>query len=266
MFPRVENVKRKKTVSKWIFLTTYLKVAAILVLGIIIGAVALHWGTKREPVLCTAIAPKGSVSQTILPDSTIIYLNAGSKLTYSIDPDSYQREVYLTGEAWFKVTHNQKRPFVVHTDYYNVNVLGTEFNVKAYLGDERIETTLEKGSVKITSSEKMRIAQDLILKPGEQLVFNKDEKTLRIRQVDTKLFTSWKDNKLEFIKMSLKDLIVLLERRYGVNIKVEDQEILKYHYSGTIKNESILEILDIIEHTLPVRHVIDNQIIRIYRQ
>lgn len=263
---RVNNDRKNEFLLKRFLRVTYFRVAAILVLGIMIGVVTIHLVTKKDPVFCTAIAPKGSISQTILPDSTIIYLNAGSKVIYSINTNRRKREVYLTGEAWFKVSHNPQSPFVVHTDYYDVNVLGTEFNVKAYPGDKRIETTLEKGMVQISSSEKLKIAGNIILNPGEQLVYNKDKKKAQVVQVNTRFFTSWKDNKLEFIKMSLKDLIVLLERRYGVNIKVEDPEILKYHYSGTIKNESILELLDILGHTLAIRHRVDDQTIIIYKK
>ena len=240
----------------WSFIS---KAAAILIAGIFIGNLVSKYSIKKEPTFCTAIAPAGSISKMILPDSTHIYLNAGSKVRYSVDLDGKQREVFLNGEAWFKVRHLNNKPFIVHTDCYDVNVLGTEFNVKAYDSDSRVETTLEKGSVLITSSDDFKISEDIVLKPGEQLIFERELKVLKIKNVNTKLFTSWKDNKLEFIKMNLKELIVLLERKYGVEIVVEDSEILNYHYTGTIKNETILEILSIIEHTMPIQYEIDDQ-------
>ena len=260
----------KKTNSKivkirnieWIYIA---RIAAVLIAGILIGSLLIPDFSKTKPVYCTAIAPEGSVSKLILPDSTYICLNAGSEIRYSVDPDAGQREVFLQGEAWFRVSHTKHRPFVVHTSFYDVNVLGTEFNVKAYRADSRVETTLEKGIVRVNSSEKFRLPEDIYLKPGEQLVYYKETKELQIKPVNTRLFTSWKDNKLEFIKMSLKELIALLERRYGVDIEVDNLEILKFHYSGTIKNESVLEIMEVIEHTLPIRYEIKGQTIKIYK-
>ena len=205
------------------------------------------------------IAPKGSVSQMILADSTLVYLNAGSELWYSPKSKDKKREVFLKGEAWFDVTKQKNRPFVVHTNFYDVNVTGTRFNVKAYETDNEITTTLEEGQVRITSSDKYNLAQTVILNPGEQVAMNKELNEIFVKKVDTKLFTSWKDNKLMFLNMDFKELIVLLERKYGVDIEVDNPDILKYHYSGTIKNESIMEIMEIIKHTLPIQYKIEGQ-------
>ncbi len=262
---RAKKVNRKMRKGRNIEWKTIARIAAVLMIGIFIGSLLIPDFSKTEPVYCTAIAPEGSVSKLILPDSTLICLNAGSEIRYSVDPHAGQREVFLQGEAWFSVSHAKNRPFVVHTSFYEVNVLGTEFNVKAYDADSRVETTLEKGIVRVNSSGKFRLPEDIYLKPGEQLVFNKETNELRIKSVNTRLFTSWKDNKLEFIKMSLNELIVLLERRYGIDIDVENPEILKFHYSGTIKNESVLEIMEVIEHTLPIRYEIKGQTIKIYK-
>ncbi len=233
--------------------------AAILVAGLLIGGLVVNYALKEEPLYVTSIAPKGSVSQMILADSTLVYLNAGSELWYSPKSKDKKREVFLKGEAWFDVTKQPNSPFVVHTNFYDVNVTGTRFNVKAYETDNEITTTLEEGQVRITSSDKYNLPRAIILKPGEQVALNKESNKIAVKQVDTKLFTSWKDNKLMFLNMDFKELIVLLERKYGVDIKVDNPDILKYHYSGTIKNESILEILEIIKHTLPIQYKIEGQ-------
>ena len=237
--------------------------AAILIIGICIGGLVVKYGAKQAPPFITSVAPRGSVSQMMLDDSTLVYLNAGSEIRYSPMARQNKREIFLKGEAWFDVKKNKKRPFIVHTPCYLVHVTGTNFNVKAYETDSEVTTTLEEGEVKISSSEKFKLEKSVTLKPGEQLIFNKDSKKMRIKQVDTKLYTSWKDNKLMFLKMSFGDLIVLLERKYGVDIEVGNPDILKYHYTGTIKNETILEVLEIIKHTLPIEYQIDGQKIRI---
>lgn len=243
------------------------QLAAVLLIGIFLGGLVFtQFSRDDNPAYFTASAPHGSVSRVVLPDNTEVFLNAGSEIKYGFQPKGNQREVILDGEAWFRVTRNEKKPFTVRTGAYAVEVLGTEFNVKAYGTDATVETTLEKGAVRIASSDNFRLSEEIRLKPGEQLVYHREERTIRVKEVETKIYTSWKDNRLEFIRMGLGDLIVLLERKYGVNIKVEDEDILKYHYSGTIKNESILEILEIIQHTLPIRFEINDQTIKIYQK
>ncbi len=199
-----------------------------------------------------------------MPDSTFIYLNAGSEIKYKIDENQKTREVILNGEAWFQVTKMKNKPFVVHTSSYDVKVLGTEFNVKTYESDSRVETTLEKGKVLISPLETSKMSKIVNLLPNEQFVYDKKEKTSIIRKVNTKQYTAWKDNKFIFINMSLKELIIILERKYGVDIEVENNAILKYHYYGTIKNETIIEILEILKKTLPVNYKIVDQTIQIF--
>ena len=229
--------KHKKRVFS---IGSMLRMAASLLLGLVIGSVVLTKHGRREQLFYTSMAPKGSVSQMILPDSTFICLNSGSTLRYSIDGMKDNREVFLDGEAWFQVQKSEDKPFIVHTGIYDVNVKGTEFNIKAYAEDEDVVTTLEKGSITVTSG-KTELKEQSVLKPGQQLVYNKGTGSISVGAVNPRLFTSWKENKLIFINMSLRELVVLLERKYGVDIRVKDPVILDYHYDGTIKNESIIQ-------------------------
>jgi ferric-dicitrate binding protein FerR (iron transport regulator) len=208
----------------------------------------------------------------ILPDSSVVFLNSGTELRYIennqnniITGNKGQRDVFLTGEAWFDVSKNEKKPFVVHTPYYNVEVLGTQFNVKAYPDDNEVATTLEKGKVKITSSEKYTLKETTTLQPGEQLIYTKN-KGITISDVNTRRFTAWKENRLIFINMNLKELFVLLERKYGVEIEVSDDMVLNYHYDSTITNETILEVLNLIAETLPIQYKIEGQRIIIHQK
>jgi transmembrane sensor len=253
------------------FTMNLLKTAAILIIGLFTGILIQNM-QKAEPVFYTAIAPKGSVSQMILPDNTKVYLNAGSELKYTEEaPKNFlagkrgTRKVLLSGEAWFDVSKNEKNPFVVHTPFYNVEVLGTQFNVKAYPEDNECATTLEKGSVKIVSSEKLTLKETTILQPGEQLLYTKN-KGVTIDEVNTRRFTAWKENRLIFINMNLKELFVLLERKYGVDIEAADDIVLDYHYDSTITNETILEVLDLIAETLPIKYRIDGQTVIIQKR
>ena len=254
--------KPKGRIKKLIF--TVSRIAAILFIGLLLG-LSVQYLKKTQPVYYTSIAPKGSISQLVLPDNSIVFLNAGSQLKYSIDGLNGKREVFLEGEAWFDITKNEAKPFVVHTLLYNVNVFGTKFNVKAYKTDEEIVTTLEEGSLQIASSENFKMAENKTLRPGEQLVYNSLKKAIEVKKVETRMFTAWKDNKLIFINMNLKELVVLLERKYGVEIETSDM-ILNYHYDGTIKDETILEVLDLLKETLPVKYKIEGQTILITKK
>jgi ferric-dicitrate binding protein FerR (iron transport regulator) len=262
----LSNIDHKAKIRRFsnkLVLNLWYKVAAVLVFAILVGSAIIKFTSRPEPVYLTATAPRGSISQILLPDSTLIYLNAGTEIKYNIGENQKRREVNLNGEAWFQVTTVKNKPFVVHTSSYDVKVLGTEFNVKAYETDSRVETTLEKGSVMISPTEASNMFKMVELSPSEQFVYDKNVKSLKVRKVNTKQYSAWKDNKLIFINMSLEELIVVLERKYGVDIEVENNTILKYHYYGTIMNETIIEILEILMKTLPISYRIADQKIEI---
>lgn len=263
MFDRLWDrvaVEKQKSKGKKISLRFVYWAAAILVAGIIIGnLLQADFIKPQEASYFISKAPKGSVAETILPDGTIIFLNAGSEIKYVSAQNKKVREVYLDGEAWFNVEKSKEIPFVVHTSFYDVRVMGTEFNVKAYAEEDEITTTLDEGSIEIVSTDKLKLANNVLLKPGEQLVYNKTQKELHVNQVRAEIFSAWKDNKLVFINMSLSELVKLLERKYGIEIKVLDESLLNYHYDGTFKNETIIEVLNILQKTLPINYKLNDQ-------
>lgn len=236
--------------------------AAILITGLFLGYYISSVKRESAPVYYTSVAPKGSVSEMLLPDGTHIFLNSGSEIKYTVDGSDHMREIFLTGEAWFEVAKMKEKPFLVHTSFYDVQVIGTSFNIKAYPEEAEVTTTLEEGSIGVKSSENLKLADEIVLKPGEQLTYNKELNKIQIHEVNTKWYSSWKNNKLVFVNMSLKDLAILLERKYGIEIEIADQSILGYHYDGTIKDETILEILELLKHTLPIQYqIVDQKIV-----
>ena len=257
------DIKPKGQIKKMILMV--FKIAVILISAFLLGF-SVQYLKKKEPVYYTTIAPKGSISQLVLPDNSIVYLNAGSELKYTTEGLNGKREVFLVGEAWFDVAKNKSKTFIVHTGLYNVNVFGTKFNVKAYKTDDEIVTTLEEGSVQITSSATFKLKENLMIRSGEQLVYNSQKNNVEVKQVNPHIFTAWKNNRLIFINMNLKELIILLERKYGVDIEVTDNVILDFHYDGSIKNESIIEVLDLLKETLPIKYKIEGQTILITKK
>jgi len=237
-------------------------IAAAVLIGLIFGIYVSSLKTFQKPIYYTSTSPKGSISEIILPDSSIITLNAGSEIKYSYNGEKGIREVFLNGEAWFDVYNNKKKPYIVHTPCYDIKVTGTKFNVKSYGTENKVTTTLEEGEVILTGTSRFKLAENIRLVPGEQATLDRDTKELVIKEVNTKLFTSWKDNKLIFVNTEMKDVMVLLERRYGFDIEVRNREILGLHYVGTFENKTIIEVLEIIKKQLPIEYkIIDQKII-----
>ena len=119
------------------------------------------------------VAPNGSRSKTILPDGSVVWLNAGSKIYYNKDFSGKLREVRLEGEAFFDIQHNIQKPFIVHASDINIKVLGTAFNVKSYPADTSVETTLIRGLVQVTSSNDKQ-GKPIFLHPNEKIIINKN--------------------------------------------------------------------------------------------
>lgn len=255
--------KRKRDLSVWKnykqFLYRVARVASILAIGLIVGYLLDSDKRGASPVYYTSVAPKGSVSEMFMPDGTHVFMNSGSKIKYSVEGVDGMREVFLDGEAFFHVAKMNGKPFLVHTPFYDVRVTGTTFNVMAYADDQEAATTLVEGSVQILPSESLKLAREVEMKPGEQLIYNSGAKKISVRKVDTSLTTAWKDNKMIFMNMSMKELKVLLERKFGVEIEIGDPRILQYHFDGTFRNETIFEILDIIKRTLPIQYHVEGQ-------
>lgn len=266
MFARLWAVvqeNKKASTGKKRVLRMVSGIAAALVVGLLAGVLLTNPFKTADPVYYAAHSPRGSVSEVILPDETVIFLNADSRIRYTMNGKKGRREVHLEGEAWFDVVKHGKKEFLVHTPYYDVRVTGTQFNIKAYESDNEIATTLEEGEVKILSGKGCNIYGEIRMEPGEQLIYNKGTNRLAMQEVNTEWFTSWKDNKLIFVNMSLEELVVLLERKFGVDIILKNRELLDLHFDGTIKNETIIEILEIIQKTLPIHYRISGQKIEI---
>ncbi|MFA9392433.1 MAG: FecR family protein [Prolixibacteraceae bacterium] len=238
------------------------KVAAsiIILLGLSIGATYYFKANEYMPYSSYVVnTPNGAKSNIILPDSTRIWLNSGSKITYEAD-FSKNRKVYLEGEAYFDVTKNPKNPFVVETSKLNITVLGTAFDVKAYSDENTIEATLVRGSVAISGKNYSKKAKRVLLEPNQKFTYYIDEnKSLLSKEVDTQLYTAWKDNKLIFKNEEMKNLKTVLERWYGMDIEFIDPDLGNYHYTGTIENETINQVLEILKITMPIHYEITHR-------
>lgn len=289
-WPRVKNaleLKKDKKVSR--FWTTS-KVAASWFLVFILGGAFSALLIRHMSVLnyqqskTTITVPLGSKSLVDLPDGTKVWLNAGSKLTYTKDYGKSTREVLLSGEAYFSVKSNKKVPFLVKTSHLVVKALGTKFNVKAYPDEKIITTTLEEGKIELSLIKGVVHSKAIILKPREMAIFYRPEtgkhleanppsglkvnhgpeteKLEIVTSIHTELETSWKDDTWTIDEETLGNLAPILERRYNMIIEFESEEIKSFHFTGKIQNETIEEIMSAIELSAPVKYNIEkNKII-----
>ena len=243
-------LKENKTAPVVRIYRTWLAVAAVLIIGLITSTLILLVGTKDEIINRHISTPYGAKTQFILPDGSEVWLNSGSTLTF---PDQFRGEriVELSGEAYFSV-EKKNQPFKVRTHTGDVKVLGTEFDVKAYDG-EIFNVTLENGVVSFICNT----GQEVKLEPGMQIVC--DSKNIKIRNVETRLFTSWKDGQLIFRDEPLQNIITQLERWYNVKIELLDDGIKNLRYTGTIEMESFSEVLELIKVTTPINYSFDRK-------
>jgi transmembrane sensor len=202
-------------------------------------------------------SPVGIRSEVLLPDGTNLWLNAGSKIRYGIPFVRENRQIELTGEAFLHVAKNDKVPFVVNTADVEIKVLGTQFNVKAYPEEKHIEVALKEGSVEFSSlnSEYKKVSTELI--PRDYLTFNKEDYKTTIENVDIEKYISWYQNYLIFEDTPMTEWATIIERWYGVKIEFLDEEIGKFHFNGTIKDETMQDVMQILEMTLDISYSID---------
>ena len=236
----------------------YLKIAAAASVLLVFGWLGYLTGNRQWEALQEEQAEviefhtsKGQQSEFTLPDGTLVALNYDSKLRYRITNDKDLQEVELEGEAFFNVSKDKSRTFRVITHDMNVNVLGTEFNVRAYINDLRTEATLLSGRIEVKGIANQH--DPIILQPGESWSLNRRSGKYSITEVDTRMAVLWRDGEYYFDKISLRELANDLERMYKVDIHFQDVSLEEEIYSGSVyQDESITKFFEIINLTVPV--------------
>ena len=194
-------------------------------------------GATKEIGYNTINVPYGGTYTVELCDGTKVYLNSGTTLEFPSRFDGKVRSVILKGEAYFDVARNVSKPFVVEVDEMKVKVLGTSFNVKSYVDEPGVYTTLVEGSVAI-----LRDGQpEKKIKPGEQAYYNKGVGTLSIAEVDVNEFTSWKDGVFYFKDIALEEILRIVSRWYDLEVFYMNQGAKSVIYSGKLPMYSSVE-------------------------
>jgi len=202
--------------------------------------------------------PRGGEYSLVLADGTKVWLNSESSLRYPVQFVGNMRKVELTGEAYFEVTHNLNKPFIIQSHDTEIKVLGTSFNVSSYDDDEYIATTLVEGSVEVSC-----LGNKELLKPGFQARVKRGGNRFKVEKVNADLYTSWKDGVFRFNNQSLEEICYQLSRWYNVEFFFTDHKYRELRFTGAAKkNKSLDFALGMIEKMADVHFAIkDDKII-----
>ena len=237
-------------------LKTWMRIAAMFVLPFISAlGVYLFMSDKNvtEPLLVSV--ERGQKASITLPDGSKVWLNSLSELTYNSDFNTEKRELLLDGEAYFEVASNPDKPFVVRSNEITVEALGTAFGVKAYADDVSVSSILMQGKVRVTTPN-----GSIILKPNERIQYDRELATTRQSSVTNAVdFTGWIHNELRFENESLYEITRNIQRIYNVEIIFSTERLKKLRYTGTVDNNSLESVLNLITLTSPVSYQIDRQ-------
>lgn len=203
----------------------------------------------------TLVVPRGSDFSVILSDGTKVYLNSESELKYPISFAADNRSVTVKGEAFFEVSKDVNRPFIVNMGGMEIKVLGTSFATRYFENENKFYTTLVEGSVTLRSGSKR-----CLLSPGQQAVVDSVNDELHIKEVNTELYTSWKEGKIVFDRAPLHSILSYLSRLYSVDFVYENVNVRDVLFSLNIsKYDSFLQIKELLEKTNKVAFEIDNE-------
>jgi len=237
--------------KKWV------RVAAMFILPALSAAGMYFYMSKTESSAASLViaVERGQKANITLPDGSKVWLNSQSRLTYSDNFNVKKRELLLDGEAYFEVAHNPEKPFIVHSNDISVEALGTAFGVKAYNEDILISSILMRGKVRVTTPD-----GDEILMPNDRIIYDKStHKKVKSSVTNATDFTGWIHDELRFENESLGEIAKTIQRIYNVDIIFATEKLKNQRYTGTINNNSLESVLNIISLTSPVLFQVNNQ-------
>jgi len=229
-----------------------LRIAAVLLPLIAVGL--YFFFSLREPVQLS-LSSGNTISSGQLPDGSQINLNKNSEIKYPEKFSSNERVISLTGEAFLKVSRDPAKAFIVHTSGVDVVVLGTEFNVRSYPGEEMIEVYVQSGRVAVyTTGEKQIRMDSVLLDPGFKGIFHRESGKLEMVRIPNENGLFWLSKKLEFNGTELAEVFSILEKEYAITIQIPDSSISKLRLTSSFHDQPIDRIMEIISTTLELNH------------
>jgi len=203
---------------------------------------------KKVSAYNSLIVPYGKRSKLMLEDGTTVWVNSGSKLIYPVTFTDKNREVYLEGEAYFEVSEDKSKPFIVQTKIMDIKVLGTGFNITAYGNEDKASAVLVHGSIELNvNKHALFSSKKKVILPQERAIYDAKGNTLNVKDVDTEFYVSWKDGYMKFNNSKLKTIIDRMEKYYDVHISIRDADLLGKTFTGKLDlKQDIDEVINII--------------------
>lgn len=193
------------------------------------------------------VVPFGKKAKVKLSDGSQIWVNAGSRIIFPNKFSGRKREIYLVGEAYFEVTHDQLKPFLVKTSTVTVQVLGTSFNVSSYPDDDFVSAVLKEGKIRMEENDVGILESSVELSPNQMAVFRKDGNGIKVSQTKHEFYTVWKDGILRFENAEINSLIIKVERFYNISLELKDPAIGKERITGKLDlNAGMPEVFEYI--------------------
>ena len=265
---RVESQKEIQSTSRRGFsLSALWRYAAVVAIIIAVGCISYWQGevnVKDTFADISVEAPLGSKTKLYLPDGKLVWLNAGSRMTYSQGFGVDNRKVELEGEGYFEVKRNEKIPFFVKTKDLQLQVLGTKFNFRDYPEDHEVVVSLLEGKVGLNNL--LIEEKEAVLSPDERAVLNKANGLLTVESVTASNASQWTDGYLFFDEELLPDIAKELERSYNVKIHIANDSLKTFRFYGNFvrREQNIQEVLEALASTEKMQYKIEERNITIY--
>lgn len=251
LFKKLESEQTKPSKQPFINkLVRYAAAVAIVVLGTGIGYWALQDDQPKE--ILVSVANEGNIKEITLPDGSKVWLNNSATLKYPQHFSEKERNVYLEGEAYFEVTKNHLKPFIVESSAMRVRVLGTKFNFKCSKKSTIAEASLIEGEIEVKGNQDEGM---IILAPGQRAELNTKSRRLTVKQVNTKMDAVWHDDFIPFEKADIFMIAKTLERFYHARIILSPDIKSDKTYSGVLKRKATIDsVLNALQNTIPIKY------------
>ena len=236
------------------------RIAAILFIPVLIASIVYYYSNKPIRVQQSAYNEidnaYGTVSKLVLPDGTKVWLNSGSHFKYPLFFKQGVRKVFLSGEAYFEVAKNKRKPFVVNVSDIDVVATGTVFGVMAYANDENIVATLASGKISLAkeTGPSQKLETIISVQPGQKAILNKEKKKITIEKADVDKEFAWKEGMLIFRDDPMDVVVRKLNRWYNMKIILLDKELETYRYTATFTDETLPQVLELLKHSAPLTY------------
>jgi transmembrane sensor len=234
-----------------------LRVAGVLILPlVIILGIQMFKGVPSQREAWVEIkAPAWTRAMFSLPDGTTGWLNSNSSVRYKGTYNT-DRQVILTGEAFFDVVKDKKRPFIVNTNEVILKVLGTRFNVTSYENEKNVEVVLEEGKLMFYNKE---MSKSYEMNPYDLITYDKTSKDLTTEVVEPQKYLSWTEGKLVFRNDPLDVIARRLERWYNIEVEIKGKVSSEMRLRATFIDEDLEEVLGLLKRSLPIEYSIENR-------